>query len=100
MTPRFRGYLAAAQGVYFVLTGLWSLVSIETFMLVTGHKTDIWLVKTVGVLVLAIGSTLLLAARRGAVSTEIRFLAISCAAVLAIIECVYVFLGTISPIYL
>lgn len=100
MTTGFRGYVAAVQGAYFALTGIWSLLSIETFMLVTGPKTDVWLVKTVGVLVIAIGSTLLFAAWRSTLGDEIRFLAMACAAVLAVIEGVYVYLGTISLVYL
>jgi hypothetical protein len=43
--------LALVQGGYYVLTGLWSLVSPRTFQAVTGKKEDYWLVKTVGVLV-------------------------------------------------
>jgi len=33
-------YLCLIQGVYYLLTGLWPLVSIETFQMVTGPKTD------------------------------------------------------------
>lgn len=95
-----RSLVATLQGAYFALTGAWAIVSIDTFMLITGDKTDVWLVKTVGVLVIAIGATILLAGWRSAVTPEIRFLAISCAAALAVIDCVFVFLGTISPIYL
>ena len=43
--------LATGQAVYFLLTGIWPLLSIRTFQMVTGRKTDTWLVKTVGVLV-------------------------------------------------
>jgi hypothetical protein len=42
------------QGVYTLLTALWGLVDIKSFMRVTGPKTDIWLVKTVSVLLLPI----------------------------------------------
>jgi hypothetical protein len=34
------------QGIYYLLTGLWPLVSIGTFQMVTGEKTDVWLVHT------------------------------------------------------
>src|SRR4051794_17610666 len=46
------------QGLYYLVTGVWPLVSIETFQTVTGWKTDHlvtgresdhWLVMTVGV---------------------------------------------------
>ncbi|MGC5745694.1 hypothetical protein [Chryseobacterium sp. NFX27] len=40
------------QGLYFIITGIWPLVHIESFLYVTGPKTDIWLVKTVGLLIL------------------------------------------------
>jgi hypothetical protein len=45
--------LAARQGVYYLLTGVWPLPSIGSFQRVTGPKTDLWLVRTVGVLVAA-----------------------------------------------
>jgi hypothetical protein len=47
------------QGLYTLLTALWPLVDIESFMWVTGPKTDIWLVKTVGTCLTAIALTLL-----------------------------------------
>jgi hypothetical protein len=46
--------VALAQGAYYLLTGVWPLLSLRTFELVTGPKTDDWLVRTVGVLVLAV----------------------------------------------
>jgi hypothetical protein len=45
------GSVALVQGLYFLMTGLWPLVSIGTFQHVTGPKIDLWLVNTVGVLV-------------------------------------------------
>ncbi|HYF70331.1 MAG TPA: hypothetical protein VD884_19465 [Ohtaekwangia sp.] len=42
------------QGGYTLLTAIWPLVDIESFMMVTGYKTDIWLVKTVGALLIPI----------------------------------------------
>ena len=43
--------VAAVQGAYFVLTGIWPLFGINSFQAVTGAKTDLWLVYTVGCLV-------------------------------------------------
>ena len=51
--------LPVVQGVYFLLTGVWPLLSIRTFEAVTGPKVDRWLVKTVGLLVAVIGASLL-----------------------------------------
>ena len=54
--------VAFVQGSYFLITGIWSsLIHIDSFQRVTGRKTDLWLVKTVGILVSAIGAGLILA---------------------------------------
>jgi hypothetical protein len=92
--------LLLAQGGYYVATGIWPLISMRTFERVTGPKIDKWLVKTVGVLVTAIGSTLTLAAARKDSSPEARLLAIASAASLTAIDVVYVAQRRIAPIYL
>ena len=43
--------LAWVQAGYFVVTGVWPIVHMRSFLAVTGPKTDLWLVKTIGVLV-------------------------------------------------
>lgn len=92
--------LAAGQGGYYVATGIWPLVSLGSFERVTGPKTDGWLVKTVGVLVAAVGANLVMAGGRDAVSAETRLLATAGAAGLAAVEAVYATGGRISRIYL
>jgi hypothetical protein len=79
---------------------VWALVDLDSFMAVTGPKTDGWLVKTVGVLVTVIGAVLLLAWRSRTVTREILLLAAGSALSLAAIDIIYVSNGTISPIYL
>jgi hypothetical protein len=93
-------YLAMAQGVFYFSTGAWPLFSIASFQAVTGPKTDIWLVKTIGLLLVVIGIALFTAGIRWRVTLEIFLLGIGTAASLAIIEVVYVFKGRISPVYL
>lgn len=92
--------LAIVQGLYFLATGLWPIFHITSFMAVTGPKTDLWLVRTVGVLVTAIGATFLLAAVRGRITLEVGALAIGSALGLAAIDIIYVSLDTIDEIYL
>jgi hypothetical protein len=92
--------VAAGQALYYIATGVWSLVSIDTFQKVTGPKTDLWLVKTVGVLVTVIGAVLGLAARRRWSGPEVPLLGIGSAAVLTVIDVVYVAKRRIAPIYL
>jgi hypothetical protein len=86
------------QGAYFVATGIWPLISMRTFEAVTGPKVDRWLVKTVGVLVAVIGSSLLLDARRPSRGTTA--LAVGSAAALGGVDVVYAARGRISRIYL
>jgi hypothetical protein len=92
--------LLLTQGVYYALTGLWGLVDLDSFQAVTGPKTDLWLVRTVAVLVLAIAAALLLAARKPEVSAEIVVLSVAAAVGLALIDVIYVSAGVISPVYL
>ncbi|RNI22395.1 hypothetical protein [Rufibacter latericius] len=57
-----RKLLLLIQGIYFSLTGIWPLVHMPSFLAVTGPKKEVWLVVTVGMLVLAIGAALITAA--------------------------------------
>jgi hypothetical protein len=92
--------LVGLQGAYFLFTGLWPLIHLESFLAVTGPKGDLWLVETVGILVSAIGAGLLLASVRSDPSLEVGLIAMASAAGLATIDAIYVARGRISPIYL
>lgn len=92
--------LALFQGAFYVATGLWPLFDIDSFQVVTGPKIDLWLVRTVGVLVAVIGAVLLLAARHRRVTSEIVILAMGSALGLAGIDLIYALSGRISTIYL
>jgi hypothetical protein len=99
-TSRLLPPVGFVQGGYYILTGLWSLVSIETFQLVTGPKTDIWLVKTVGLLVIVSGLVFIRSAVRRSFPPETVLLAVGNALALAVIEFIYTGIGRISGIYL
>jgi hypothetical protein len=92
--------LALIQGVFYVLTGVWPLIDIVSFQVVTGPKVDLWLVRTVGVLVTVIGAVLLSAFRSRRINREILLLAVGSALGLAAIDLVYALSGRISAIYL
>ena len=92
-------YVFLSQGIYYVLSGLWPLVHIQSFLAVTGPKTDIWLVKTVGVLVTVIGLVLISAGARRKGDVEFFVLGILAAICLAFIDLFYVFQGIISQVY-
>jgi hypothetical protein len=97
------------QGDYYLLTGLWPLVSIRTFIWVTGQKTDHlksgleidhWLVMTAGVLITAIGLGIVVAAARRSLSAEIVTVAVGAAVGLTAIDVIYNWRGMIGPMYL
>lgn len=92
--------VALVQGIYFFVTGVWPLLSMKTFLMVTGPKTDLWLVKTVGMILAVIGAVLILAQVNAEINTSIIVLAIGSAISLAIVEFIYVAKRVISPIYL
>lgn len=92
--------LALGQGAYYLVTGVWPLLSMRTFEAVTGPKVDRWLVKTVGVLVAVIGAVLLRVGRRGRVSDEVLLLGAGSAAGLTSVDLTYGLRGHISKVYL
>jgi 4-amino-4-deoxy-L-arabinose transferase-like glycosyltransferase len=92
--------ILVGQGVYYLLTGIWPLVSMRTFEMVTGPKTDDWLVQMVGLLAAAIGATLLVGNLGRRPSREVVVLSVLTALAFAAIDMVYSLNGTISRIYL
>lgn len=88
------------QTIYYFITALWALIHIRSFMEVTGPKTDVWLVKTVAVLLLAISICFITSIFLRKINIPVITLAISCCLVLLLIDCYYVWNGTISKIYL
>lgn len=92
--------VALIQGIYFFVTGIWPLISMSTFLKVTGPKTDLWLVKTVGLILAVVGVVLIVAQVNAEINTSMIILAIGSALSLVIVEFVYVAKRVISPIYL
>jgi hypothetical protein len=92
--------LPLVQGVYYVVTGIWPVISIRTFEAVTGPKTDHWLVQTLGLLITAVGSVLIVAALRRRLMLEIGLLACGSAAALGGAGSYFALREQIRPIYL
>lgn len=87
------------QGIYTLVTALWGLLDIDSFMSVTGPKTDIWLVKTVSVLLVAIALSLLSGLIDGPYKLPIAILGISTSIAMAFIDFNYTITDTISKVY-
>jgi hypothetical protein len=92
--------VALVQGIYFFISGTWPLLSMSTFLKVTGSKTDLWLVKTVGITLAVIGAVLIFAYMNAQLYSAIIVLALGSALGLSIIEFIYVAKRVISPVYL
>jgi hypothetical protein len=93
-------YIFLVQGIYWLATGVWGLVDIESFMKVTGPKTDVWLVKTVSVLIIVISLSLLSSVRGRGDKMPVILLAITSCIGLAGIDFYYALNNVISKVYL
>jgi hypothetical protein len=93
-------YLLITQGVYYLITALWGILDIDSFMAVTGPKKDVWLVKTVSVLIVPIAVCLIsfLFFKSDPMSAII--LGLTSTAGLAIIDFYYSIRDVISDVYM
>ncbi|MEX0720146.1 MAG: hypothetical protein WD059_05730 [Balneolaceae bacterium] len=92
--------LSIVQGIFYMATGLWAILDMDSFMAVTGPKEDIWLVRTVGMLVFFVGGGLLAAGLRKQVTLPIIIIAAGAALGFTVVDITYVWLNVISPVYL
>src|SRR2546421_11023249 len=92
--------VAWIYSIYFIVAGIWPVMHMPSFLAVTGPKTDLWLVRTVGLMITAIGLCIAVAAGRHEIGLPIFVLAISSSVFLLLIEVVYVAKRVIAPIYL
>jgi hypothetical protein len=93
-------YVSIFQGIFYLLTGIWPLVSISTFQMVTGPKTDLWLVKTVGALIAVVGTVLIWAGVYGETNSAIVILAVGSALTLTAVDVIFYVRGVIARVYL
>jgi hypothetical protein len=88
------------QGGYFLVPSIWPLIHMPSFLAVTGPKTDLWLVRTVAVLLTVISLTFLTAAYRKEYQPAIGVLALGSAAGMAVIDVYYALQDRIWDTYL
>ena len=81
-------------------SGLWPLLSIKSFEAVTGPKTDVWLVKTVGGLLSVVGLHTILSSQTGTDARKGGAVAGGVSATLAYISGFYAIRRRISKVYL
>lgn len=93
--------VSVAQGGYYLLSAIWPLLAMDSFLAVTGAPADeLWLVRTVGGLLMVVGLVLLLAGLRQRVTIDIRILGMGFAAVLALVDVIHVWTAAIRPVFL
>jgi hypothetical protein len=97
---KFIKYLLAIQGSYTFLTALWPIVHINSFMWISGYKNDVWLVKTVGVCLMAISVCLLTSIFSKGSILPIAALALFTAVGLAYVDFYYALNNVIRKIYM
>jgi hypothetical protein len=100
MARRMPETLALVHGAFNIVSGVWPILNMRTFEVVTGPKREHWLVKTVGTLIAGVGGVLTAAGMRRRVIPEIAALAMATAGGLAAIDVIYVAKRRISPVYL
>jgi hypothetical protein len=86
------------QGAYFVITGVWPLLGMDSFIAATGPKQDTWLVEMVGLLSVSIGITFIVASLRKQKLPLV--LGYSVALSFLFVDLIYVIKDVISPVYL
>lgn len=107
----FARRLAIAHGAIYVVSGLWPVVNIRSFMWATGPKIDQWLVKTVGLLLASSGFVMLNSiannqrkeeqrSAKASVSDELAQIALSQCLILGSVSLFYSLRKRISKIYL
>ncbi|MGV3636476.1 MAG: hypothetical protein ACO1NQ_02390 [Flavobacteriales bacterium] len=88
------------QAAYYIVTGAWPLVHMDGFLEVTGSKTDLWLVRMVASLTLAVALELLLLRRRVRQFPLGSGLGPAVAIAFLLVDIVHVIPGVIAPVYL
>jgi hypothetical protein len=92
--------VALAQGIYFFITGAWAIFHAKSFMLITGPKTDIWLLRLVGMLTVGISWVLFIVVKRKKQSLESMVLILFSGFSYLTIDVVYSLSGIIRYVYL
>lgn len=97
---KFVFYLLYLQGFYFLITGVWPFIHLESFLWVTGPKKDIWLLKTVAALISVAGLSFLVAGFRRESNAAIVTLALGSAFSLMAVDIYYATHDVIWDVYL
>lgn len=88
------------QGGFYLVAGLWPWAHMRSFIAITGPKTDLWLVQTVGILIAVSGAAFLRAGLLRERNRSLAWLAAGQAVALALVDLLFATRNVISKIYL
>ena len=91
---------AAAQGAYYLVTGLWPWMHLRSFEAIAGPKTDDWLVQSFGLVIAVVGVVLLYAARYRSFGRAIVILGVGCALALGFVSAWFALRDVVWDTYL
>jgi hypothetical protein len=97
---KFKRVLLVCHALYIFITAVWPLVHVDSFMQVTGRKHDVWLVKTIGALLVPVSLSMFSYLRLKSFDLPLLLLGGGTAIAFILIDTYYVFNDVISPIYL
>ncbi|GGC34522.1 hypothetical protein GCM10011386_28300 [Parapedobacter defluvii] len=86
------------QGAYFIITGIWPLLGMDSFIAATGPKQDTWLVEMIGLLSASVGLTFIVTSLRRQKPPLV--LGYSVALSFLLMDLIYVIKGVIGRVYL
>lgn len=92
-------FIPLLQGIYFLITSVWPLVHLKSFLYVTGPKTDIWLVQTVAILILPYSILFFYIAFTKKILQVYAVIGSICSLGLGAIELYYYLQGTLKWVY-
>lgn len=82
-------YLLTFQGLYYALTGLWAIVSLESFSRITRHSGDPFEMHSIAAMALIIGLFFLWSSRKEELLRPVGYLALGFVLAVMIPELIY-----------
>lgn len=89
MRAKLLPWVLGFQGAYYALTGLWALVSLESFSRVTGHAGDPFEMHSIAAMALVLGLFFIRSAREPSLRRPAGALALGIAVAVLVPELIY-----------
>ena len=93
-------FMLMIEGSYFAISGLWPVVSMASFLSVTGPKTDLWLVRAFALVIILVGASLFVSGIMKRITAETGILAVGVPLTLLVIDLTCTLRQVLPPVYL